>query len=479
MMHNDHPRKRFSSVSDAQARAKLNQETSSLASIRSLMSQTPTSTTNSYGSLHQILAPSHTSLKLPDVNNTSTQQYRSDLISGNTGLKSPINDYSTTHNLTMSQFHPENPSQAKLRKTTQFKLMIPQSESSEAFPVKLEIPERPLIRPVFRSFDLQTKNEGNIQLKCRTPNHRLLPTRAKLFDWSDSPSEDETHNKKGSEIPQNEKRLHRLRPKPLNRSCDFHLQSTSLPTSQLIIEQDLPEKEENQKIDQSNPEAKPLVVEKTSTDPVKQDTSSPPTRSRAFVKQFSRKLTKSFSFSSEREPKTELEFYCHMRNAAYEKLGPRGRIGGALVQYKDRIYLFGGEIEGKLCGLAVYNPFKETWKYPNVSGEVNHLERAGHSMNMLKNFLIVFGGEKIIETGNVIHRKCTDEVLVFYPHLKQWNHINTQFFKQETIEPRKYHASCTYNHLLLVYGGINQNEKLLHDFWAFDVGKFVFFESLS
>ena len=167
------------------------------------------------------------------------------------------------------------------------------------------------------------------------------------------------------------------------------------------------------------------------------------------------------------------QFYCHIRNfVKEEKEGPKGRVGSTLVTFRNRVYLFGGKREGKRLGLAIYNPLKEKWKFPTVTGETEGIEREGHSADVLRNFIIVFGGERLQEVSNKpIHSVCTDDLLIYYPHLKQWNKIRASSTNHGlSIEPRKHHASCVYNRLLLIYGGVLESGKLANDFWAFDAG---------
>lgn len=166
------------------------------------------------------------------------------------------------------------------------------------------------------------------------------------------------------------------------------------------------------------------------------------------------------------------ELFYYRRNPAKDKMtDPMGRDGATIVSWKDDLLLFGGEVKGKHFGLAVYDIQKEKWKYPKVTGETSGLERVGHCAEIVKNLMIVFGGEKYFELPNkLIQRACTDEVMVYYPHLKQWNRVHTASNTKGAIEPRKYHASCVYNRLLMVYGGILDSGAYMNDFWGFDSG---------
>lgn len=167
------------------------------------------------------------------------------------------------------------------------------------------------------------------------------------------------------------------------------------------------------------------------------------------------------SFRSKELVKHLIKFYAYDRVHEKKRIDPPGRLGATLTTIKDRIYLFGGTLPtfDPSQTLMVFNPHKETWKIPKCQGYVPTKTRIGHSAVTLKNHIYIFGGET---------DHCLNDLLVFYPHIKHWVRMEFDEANGTVISPRKYHAACSYDSLIVVYGGINDKGSYLNDFWVFD-----------
>ena len=89
--------------------------------------------------------------------------------------------------------------------------------------------------------------------------------------------------------------------------------------------------------------------------------------------------------------------------------------------------------------------------------------RFGHSMDIYKNYIIVFGGSSAYNKTSKM-RVWNKEIHVFDIYKQKWL---TDFAKpsREVFTPRQrmYHASAVYGEWLVVHGGINTDDKSVYD----------------
>lgn len=149
----------------------------------------------------------------------------------------------------------------------------------------------------------------------------------------------------------------------------------------------------------------------------------------------------------------------------YKKHCFKNMIGATVAPFNnDKLYLLGGETMGSSSEFMSYCLIKKQWKSLKTKDGPN-LNRVGHSMDPVKNFLLVFGGEVQTTENESVVKKLTNSTFVFYPVLKKWHEIP---LKSEALEPRKNHATAVYENTLIVYGGVIQNGPLTSDIWIFN-----------
>lgn len=154
---------------------------------------------------------------------------------------------------------------------------------------------------------------------------------------------------------------------------------------------------------------------------------------------------------------------------------PQGRIGASLTAIKNKLILYGGRTQKTMCeDLKVYNIKKDTWKTIELQGETPKHGRIGHSAIEVRGQIYYFGGECFYEEGGRSHHQVKNDILVYLPSMKRFNHIVLK--SNLMIDARKDHAVCLYKQqLMVVYGGIDERGAFLNDVWAFDTGNCDFF----
>lgn len=161
-------------------------------------------------------------------------------------------------------------------------------------------------------------------------------------------------------------------------------------------------------------------------------------------------------------------FYWYKPELKDEDIRPKGREGATLTVIGEKAYLYGGLSTGIMKELHVYNLNKNKWKIPGVVGEVPRQGRSGHSAVGIKSSLWIFGGETEAPS-NATYRVCLNNMIVYNTALGQWNTVQARSIK-EPIAPRRNHAACVYDQIMVVYGGVGQLGDYLNDVWVFNTG---------
>ena len=137
----------------------------------------------------------------------------------------------------------------------------------------------------------------------------------------------------------------------------------------------------------------------------------------------------------------------------------------------NQIFIFGGETTDCQPTNLVYKSSKNKWKKTECTGEVPDEERIGHTVVVYSSMLVYFGGERSKMSNGVKNSQLTNDILIYYPFKKHWSKIGLSKKAKTPITSRKYHSACRYMHLMIVYGGIDQDDSFCSDFWVFDTSK--------
>lgn len=135
---------------------------------------------------------------------------------------------------------------------------------------------------------------------------------------------------------------------------------------------------------------------------------------------------------------------------------PKQRILHTAIAYQNELYIWGGTPFDKHSNqFFKFNPNSNTWSIVQTENPI--APRFGHTMNLLKDSFILFGGFcKEIEYSNTIQRFCLKK--------KIWSEIK---FKNEPPERRYMHSSLIYTNNLFIYSGMSES-KPLNDLWKFN-----------
>lgn len=95
--------------------------------------------------------------------------------------------------------------------------------------------------------------------------------------------------------------------------------------------------------------------------------------------------------------------------------------------------------------------------------------KVGHTANILRNMIIIFGGELHKETPKGERfKECTNEI-----KLINVSTCEVRLLKQTgMIDPRKNHCSFMHGRYLLIHGGINYKRQYLNDLQVLDTNSF-------
>lgn len=147
---------------------------------------------------------------------------------------------------------------------------------------------------------------------------------------------------------------------------------------------------------------------------------------------------------------------------------PTGREGASLTIVGSKAYVYGGRSIGILRELHIHDLSRNRWKIPAVTGDVPRQGRAGHSAVAIKSTIWIFGGETEAP-ANTMSRVCLNSIITFNTVLNQWNSIQARCLR-DPILPRRNHAACVYDQVMVVYGGIAQSGDYMNDLWVFNTG---------
>ena len=162
---------------------------------------------------------------------------------------------------------------------------------------------------------------------------------------------------------------------------------------------------------------------------------------------------------------------------------PSSREGSAMIQHKNKVYMFGGYAHDRVADMKVLDV--ETWEWTEIKMNKFTMPapRFYHSLSKYKEYLVMFGGG-----GNYIakikKRESFNSLFLFDLNNEKW--INTEELSlaslatSEIVEPpakRFNHAADVLGCFLLVHGGINGEEKeILSDFALYDLERHMWMQ---
>ncbi|CAK65978.1 unnamed protein product (macronuclear) [Paramecium tetraurelia] len=152
---------------------------------------------------------------------------------------------------------------------------------------------------------------------------------------------------------------------------------------------------------------------------------------------------------------------------------PSSRESGAMVNYNEKLYLFGGSGAGHMSDLCQASLDKciiivilELYKWMMIKLKQQIQCRSYHTANVYKSQMIIFGGVLFPHKNeDRIHCEVTNEVI----------HINLVNFEMKVVQhagiasPRKAHIAESIGRYLVVQGGIDSKGHYLNDFLAYDI----------
>ena len=106
------------------------------------------------------------------------------------------------------------------------------------------------------------------------------------------------------------------------------------------------------------------------------------------------------------------------------------------------------------------------WKKLDILGESLTSGRFGHISAAYKSGFIIHGGEKEFNKALKV-RDCLNDVRYFNIESKEWKFLKSW---GDFSESRAYHTANLISKLLIIYGGINNNCRILKDIMFLNLG---------
>jgi len=144
-----------------------------------------------------------------------------------------------------------------------------------------------------------------------------------------------------------------------------------------------------------------------------------------------------------------------------------------LVKYgpshsEERIYLFGGLSRDLLSTLSYFVYTNQGIMFHTLveDGE-DRRKRYGHAAVNWENMLMIIGGAKHYNKETK-RRDCLNDIFVFNPADEQWTELRCEGV---SFEFRRFHTAVLIGKHLIVYGGMNCNDKFMGDLLGLTLGR--------
>lgn len=135
----------------------------------------------------------------------------------------------------------------------------------------------------------------------------------------------------------------------------------------------------------------------------------------------------------------------------------------------SKIYQFGGFSRDVYQDMRVLDLNKKRWHIVTPENIYDTPpSRCGHSMCIYKNNLVVFGGAGAFNNGL---RVCYKFVHIFDTSAEKWlKSVDNTPHEVSKPNQRAYHASAVFGNIMLLYGGLNTEDKSPYDdFHLYDI----------
>lgn len=140
--------------------------------------------------------------------------------------------------------------------------------------------------------------------------------------------------------------------------------------------------------------------------------------------------------------------------------------GRSCVYFENVCYMYGGYSPSyEQAYLQGYN--LTTKKIFDIKSKITKepQPRAYHTCTLLDDNMLIFGGE--VFSMHHESRMLTNDIYVFSLRGYEYTKANIH----ENIEPRKYHAACMLGSHLVVYGGVDEENRVLNQLMTINFSK--------
>ncbi|KAL4506637.1 hypothetical protein ABPG72_000208 [Tetrahymena utriculariae] len=131
---------------------------------------------------------------------------------------------------------------------------------------------------------------------------------------------------------------------------------------------------------------------------------------------------------------------------------PPARETTSCTQYGDKCFLYGGLGMEVLNDLCLFNIQQNEWLPLPQRGEYPKEGRFGHSLDIYKKQLIMFGGEKKCTPSSKL-KELVNEVRIMNLETFEWKILRNS---GDMVESRRDHVSSIVGKNLIIHGGISQ-----------------------
>lgn len=151
--------------------------------------------------------------------------------------------------------------------------------------------------------------------------------------------------------------------------------------------------------------------------------------------------------------------------------------GATLCYSNNALYLFGGFSRDVYDEMRICDLNKKKWSIvpPGTVFETPP-KRYGHTMDVYKDYLVIFGGAGPFNK-NAKMRRCYKDLHLFDTKQLKWvSNLVDSSHSSNRPEQRTYHASAIFGNILLLHGGTNTEDKSVYDdmfLYDLDIHKWV------
>ena len=149
------------------------------------------------------------------------------------------------------------------------------------------------------------------------------------------------------------------------------------------------------------------------------------------------------------------------------KWNPETRQQAVLTVAGNKLFLTGGISKDINQDINAFNIFTRDWEKINTNGIIE--PRFGHSSLEYSNYLFVFGGGTNFNYHHRL-RECVNAVKKYSIQKKQWSYVKTS---GTYISARKGHAASILGKHMLINGGFNSKNNVIHDTAVLDLQKCI------